>query len=115
MTEPCTKEKEIGVLETRLLAHCEKNDIQFQAIEKAITTAKDVLDFRLNGMNDIRKQLTDQAKQLASKADIEKLDFRVSILEKAAGKQEGSSIWVNYLITVGVAAVVSYVLFKLRG
>lgn len=62
-------------------------DLHAHYIFKAADVAERALSKRLDGMNEIRDQLTDQANRLATKDYTDGLEARLRVLE--GGRQEG--------------------------
>ena len=95
-----------------------KYNLQLMAMDKAVAAAKGDMDRRLEGMNEFRAQLEKQAGTFASRAEftlrIDNLSRQITALEKIANQATGSSTWSDYLITVLIAAIVSFVMWQLR-
>jgi hypothetical protein len=91
-------------------AEAEKNDIRFQMIEKSIELAKTELDRRLEGMNELREQLTLQASTFETVAEArlihENILNRITNLEKSAWARQGEYRWSNHIVTVLIGLAV---------
>lgn len=108
------------------------SNLRFEAMKESIAVAKQVMDSRLEGMNHLDKQLSDQ--KIETKEKImelmttfmtkerfdalhetlqAKLDAKVELFSKdiaqlqalLASKREGLR-WIEYLVTVGVSFVI---------
>lgn len=94
-------------IEAKIDALCKKIDLRFDANEKAIDLARRDMERRLEGMNEFREQLTNQATTFLSRTEaqlqIEKLITRIVLLEKALNYREGTHHWSDYIITAIIA------------
>ena len=106
-------ETELKSLCNKINLHMEKMQIQFNMIEKSIETARFAMDHRLEGMNEFRTQLSEQAATFVTKREMEliadKIDNRIIYLEKNKSLHEGSTIWTNHIITVLISVFVTSV------
>lgn len=113
---------------------------KFETMEKAVITAKDALDLRLEGMNEFRKQMAEQAanfmprseyliqhKSIGDRVDalqrlcddrFERLDKRVQLVELVKSNIQGR-IWATAvmvtLIIAGVQVVIQVLIHVFMG
>lgn len=78
------------------------------AAERADTKADTALEKRLDGVNEFRATLADQAKQLASRVEVEALEKRVGELADRFNKTEGRAVGLNagWVYLIGAAGIV---------
>ncbi len=114
MADPCKDCKAHAGIEVLCDAICKKIEekekianIKFDALYEAIKMAKSEMDRRLEGMNEFRNQLSQQATTFISKREVElildKFEGRLRIIEDIKSVREGSSRWSDYIITVLIA------------
>ena len=107
MTDVCLHHSGI---ETELKSLCAKMDLRFDALDKALATAKSEMERRLEGMNEFRRQLDGQANTFATKtelrAEVEKLDLKITPILQCLATSEGSRRWTDYLIMAGISATI---------
>ena len=89
---------------------------QLDSAQGAIDKAEHQLNSRLQGMNEFRDTLKDQAARLASKDDLVSLEKRINLLERNQSSETGkdqnkAAVWVALLSLFGSA--VAIVLFAL--
>lgn len=88
-------------------------DALFAAQDRAVLAALASQDKRLDGMNEFRQTLTDQASHFASKESVELLrtDF-----DRRQGSKAGITAAWGYIIgAVGAGAAVVAIVFRLGG
>uniref|UniRef100_A0A6M3J358 Uncharacterized protein n=2 Tax=viral metagenome TaxID=1070528 RepID=A0A6M3J358_9ZZZZ len=94
-------------------------NLQIAAIRSELAVANKALEFRLAGMNEIRSQLSDQAatflRKDEAKAQFEKLEMKVDMLQSAMAKREGSARWTDYMVTIAISAAVFLLLNLANG
>jgi hypothetical protein len=85
-----------------------QNNFRFDNIDKNIVLAREQMESRLEGMNEIREQLTQQAKTFVSTDKFENLGNHVNRIDKTISLSQGSSKWSDHIITVliGLAVIV---------
>jgi len=102
--------------EARLESICAKLDLQMTAMDKALDVAKEEMDRRLDGMNHLSTQLTEQRAE--NRSQIEKLSsslfnlmesttkfsVRMEALERISNERRGSSKWSDHIVTVLIAS-----------
>ena len=97
-------------IEAKVEALCKKIDIRFSAQEKALEQATRDMDRRLEGMNEFRRQLDNQAGTFATRvelrAEVDKLELKLTPLVRMGAIREGSSRWSDYLIMAGISATI---------
>jgi chromosome segregation ATPase len=99
--------KKIETLYARLEEREKILNLQIDNLNQNVKTAKSVLDHRLEGMNDIRNQLTVQTATFEER--INYLNSDIQSIQKVISKREGSSTWTDALWVVllgGASAVV---------
>ena len=109
---PCGKhsgiERDIAALSDKMDEREKQVNIQLAAMSKAIEVAKAAQDFRLEGMNEIRRQLTDQARTFSTNERVdglfEKVFLKIDMLERFVNQRRGSLRWSDYLIAASIAA-----------
>lgn len=95
----------------------EKNTMALAGSDKAVTKAETAVEKRLEGVNEFRKSLSDQATMFLSKPEAEPrfsaLDKRVSLLEgttaQNTGRSAGTSASIGLMILLG--SVLSAIIF----
>jgi small-conductance mechanosensitive channel len=99
-------------LESVIKTHDEKNTLQFQAMQTAVTKAEAATEKRFEGVNEFRGQLSDQSRTLMPRSEYEanhqNLLARVEQLDKQIEKSEnlkqgGNQIWILIIGIVGFA------------
>jgi len=70
------------------------------ALEKATEVATNVLDKRLDSMNEFRAQLKDQASTFVSRIEHEKVMEDLRELREWKSKQEGKASQMSFVITL---------------
>ena len=84
-------------------------DLKIMSINDAVAKAEQALSRRLEGMNEFRDSLKDQAAPLATKSEVDmqinSIDERLKALEFNRAKGEGKMA----VISAGVAVVISLV------
>ena len=107
MTNTCPHHSGI---ESELKALCAKMNIRFESNEKQIELAKQEMERRLEGMNEFRAQLSNQAGTFLSRTEaqlqLEKLITRIVLLEKSVNFREGSRHWSDYILTAVIAGAI---------
>ena len=97
-------------VEAELRAVCQKMNLLFEAQNKALEEATRNMDRRLEGMNEFRRQLDNQAGTFATrvelKAEVDKLELKLTPLVRMGAIREGSSRWSDYLIMAGISATI---------
>ena len=97
-------------MEAELKGLCAKMDLRFTANEKEIRLAKEEMERRLEGMNEFRAQLSNQANTFLNRTEaqlqIEKVITRIVILEKSVNFREGSRHWSDYILTAVIAGAI---------
>jgi len=97
-------------VEAEIRAMCHKMEMISNAQEKALNVAKNELERRLEGMNEFRDKLDEQANTFVgkteSKLEVEKLITRIVLLEKIVNYREGSKHWSDHIVTVIIAFAV---------
>jgi len=85
-------------------------DLRFQFISESINLAKGDMERRLEEMNRMRHQLTEQAGTFATRGELkteaEKLDLKLAPLLRYGAIQEGSTRWTDYLIMAIISTVI---------
>jgi hypothetical protein len=85
-------------------------NLRFESNEKQIELAKQEMERRLEGMNEFRAQLSNQAGTFLSRTEaqlqLEKLITRIVLLEKSVNFREGSRHWSDYIRTAGIAGAI---------
>ena len=94
----------------RLMAHeSALNMERFAAMEKAMTKASEAMNIRLEGMNEFRRQIEAQEQRYAERSQLqalaEKVEFRLSKLERAESVMSGKTAMIWAVIIVGVAVI----------
>lgn len=106
MTEVPLKEH----LETKLEALDRVFTTQLEALATALKLATDALDHRLQGMNEFRDALKDQAGRLATKDEVsalrEVIDTRLKALEVSRAYAAGVAAVVGAMAGVAVSLVI---------
>ena len=99
--------------------HCnETTDLKVNALKEATTLAKDAMEVRLEGMNNFRDDLRDQAKSLYSRQEhdlyAEKVNDQIqnhqSILDQLKGKAEQSTVMIALLMS-SIATILALIDF----
>ena len=97
-------------MEAELKGLCAKMDLRFTSNEKEIRLAKEEMDRRLEGMNEFRAQLSNQAGTFLSRTEaqlqIEKVITRIVLLEKSVNFREGTRHWSDYILTAIIAGAI---------
>ena len=97
-------------IESELKALCAKMNLRFESNEKQIELAKQEMERRLEGMNEFRAQLSNQAGTFLSRTEaqlqLEKLITRIVLLEKSVNFREGSRHWSDYILTAVIAGAI---------
>lgn len=95
-----------------LIAHFEALRVDDQ---RAVAETKSQLEKRLEGMNEFRDALSDQAKLLASRVELDALEKRVQELTDRLNKNEGRAVglrdgwgWLVGAVSVVGALAVAY-------
>ena len=82
---------QIASLEQRINDLCKLLDLQILNMEKAVNVAKETLNLRLESMNEFRGQMSDQAINFITRAElnahIDKLESRLSAMEKSVNEK----------------------------
>jgi len=95
-------DKEIKYLRKYLLALLKKT-------ASALKLARKELKIRLEGMNEIRSQLKDQAETFATKSDLESIEQKIESIQKII------NMWVGGLIVLQfILAILVTVIFKIK-
>lgn len=93
------------------IAEFEKRvDQRFSLNDRALNVALDALEKRLNGMNEIRESMRDQAATFVNRESFAALEVRLRNLEAFKDNTQGKTAQTIYL--VGLALVVVQVLIK---
>ena len=91
-------------------AICAKLDLRFDASDRAIESAKQDMERRLESMNEFRAQLSSQANTFISRTELrlemEKIITRILLLEKSMNFREGSRHWSDYIIMALVSGAI---------
>jgi hypothetical protein len=100
----------------RLMAHESALNIErFAAMEKAMTKASEAMNIRPEGMNEFRRQIEAQEQRYGERSQLqalaEKVEFRLSKLERAESMMVGKSTMIWAVIVVGVAVLGAAVSF----
>ena len=90
-------------------------NIRLDAIKEAILMARDDMNRRLEGMNELRAAMQDQVARFATREFVEGIDARVQELRVGAGdlggRRAGTALWTQAIIASGLVllgAVLSY-------
>ena len=82
---------------------------QLMNAQTAIDKAESQLNKRLEGMNEFRDTLKDQAQTLARKDDIEKIEKRISLLERNQSSGEGRMSVTTVLWATAASVIVGII------
>lgn len=79
---------------------------RFDSTLRAVETAANQLDARLEGMNEFREAIKDQANRMATKAELQKVDTAVRDLQRAKAHWDGRLVVIASVVggAFGVAA-----------
>jgi hypothetical protein len=103
--------------DSKLVAMDRFFDAQNASMQKAVNTANDALNRRLEGMNEFRDTLKDQAGQLATKAQVESVEKAVRTLELSkenlAGKAKSEAVLWSGVISIIVGLITGFLCWKL--
>ena len=91
-------------------------NVRFNQMKEEVVLARSDMERRLEGMNEFRAQLTNQATLFATRAELkteaEKLDLKLVPLLKSSLTREGSSRVIDYLVMAIIAGAIA-LLFRL--
>ncbi len=90
-------------------------EVRLAAMKEAVDKAEKTLNQRLEGMNEFRDTLKDQASRLATKDEVGLMLKRVEALELTNSETLGRTKGIAILWAIGVSLVISLLLrvFKL--
>lgn len=111
----------IRAISTKLDEREKQVNNKFEALERSVSIARGEMDRRLEGMNEFRSQLESQTRTFLSRRESDArhllIDTRSNANSKAIEELKmnfsrgvGAKQWTDYLITVGVSALVYVVL-----
>ena len=95
--------------ETRIAAQREYYETRLDALEKSIGVAEGLMDKRLEGMNEIRSQLSAQAQEFATKGELDGhinvINVKLDSLTKSRDEAKGKASQTSMLIAIGFSVV----------
>jgi soluble cytochrome b562 len=107
-------EKEVISLEKYFAALINERDKaldqRFKDMEKAVTKAETAHEKRLEGMNEFRGQLLDQAKSFLPREQFDNLLKRVDKIENL--KQGGNQAW--FILVAGAGLLIAFLTLVIR-
>lgn len=108
-------------LEAQMQAHTDIYSVKFENIEKSTALAYASLNKRLEGMNEFRESLKDQANKFVTDEKFQflmtKVDEDIRILREAKAAEEGkaSQKSVNTALVIGVVGLIIAIASTLLG
>ena len=89
--------------------------LEIKSLRSELFVTSSALEHRLEGMNQIRNQLDQQAKTFATKSDVEKMNMKIDMVKESVLRREGSAKWTDYMIMAAISAAVYLLLNRANG
>ena len=88
-------------------------DARVSDLRSAIEGSRQTMEKRLDGMNEFRDSLKDQAEKFASKESVDAIERQVHALQVTGGGAAGRAPFIDAILKIGIGLAVGYALFRL--
>lgn len=93
-------------------------DLRFDALDKLIASTRKDLDQRLEGMNHLQTKLDNLGKSIVPRSEIDlardKLEDKIDLLVRRSATSEGSSRWIDHIITVLIGLAIILIVWMVK-